>query len=87
MTIFGLKSPPTPHKSLCYFVFSMLSSLFFHVFVAILLQRVVCVSFRRLITTNTSVLDDSNNKTYLISGDINSNQGRQYAAELKSYEF
>ena len=42
------------------------SSFFFCVFVTIFLQSVVCVSFCRLITTNTSVLDDSDGKTYLI---------------------
>ena len=51
-----------PHKSLFFNFFYFL----FYVFITVLFQCVVCVGFRRLVTTGTSVLGDSNDKPYLI---------------------
>ena len=66
------------HKSLFYFVF------FFCVFIAILLCCVVCVDVCQFVTMDTSVLDDSDDKTYLIKH--KPNQDHQYFTKLESYE-
>ena len=64
MAILGLKSP----LYIFFFTFYQSSGrstkifVFFHVFVTILLWRVVCIGFSQLVTMGTSVLDDSDYK-------------------------
>ena len=66
MVIFGLKSPQL-HINLGVILFSRVIVFVFSCFCFHLIVRVVCVSFRQLITTYTSILDDSDGKIYLIS--------------------
>ena len=42
------------------------SIFFFHAFVNVLLQCVICVGFRRLVIMGTSILSDLDDNTYLI---------------------